>query len=373
MSIRSSLKDKKRWIVKIGSALLTNNGRYLDSLAIGRWAAQIVELRKQGKEVILVSSGSVAVGMSLLGQEERPHDVHDLQAAAAVGQMGLVQTYQEKFSEFGIHTAQILLVHDDLSSRERYINARSTLNTLLELDVIPVVNENDTVITDEIRFGDNDSLAALVANIVDADVLVILTDQDGMYTADPRKNSDARLIEETKAGSPELEAMAGGGGALGRGGMTTKVRAAKLAARSGTDTIVVGGHLDNVITRLAEGDNIGTLFVADEPPQAARKQWLAGHLQTLGSLTLDAGAVKVLQQHGKSLLAVGVIEVAGEFNRGDMVRCLDQQGHEIGRGLVNYAAREVIQIMGQASEEFEEILGYKDDDELIHRDNLVVH
>ncbi len=373
MNVRASLKDKQRWIIKIGSALLTDNGRTLHSEAIKVWVRQIAELTKAGKEVILVSSGGVAVGMTRLGLPQRPTSIHDLQAAAAVGQMGLIQTYQEQFNEFGLHTAQILLVHDDLSDRQRYINARSTLNTLLELGVVPVVNENDTVVTDEIRFGDNDSLAALVANIVDADVLVILTDQDGMYTADPRKDKNATLISETQAGDPELEKMAGGGGALGRGGMLTKVRAATLASRSGTHTVVVGGRIDSILHRIVAGEDLGTLFVADQQPQQARKQWLAGHLQTLGSVTLDAGAVHMVQENGKSLLAAGVVAVSGEFVRGDMVLCLDESGKEIGRGLVNYSAREVSQIMGEGTEDFEEILGYKDEDELIHRDNLVVH
>ncbi|WP_317933082.1 glutamate 5-kinase [Halioxenophilus sp. WMMB6] len=373
MSLRSTLASKQRWVIKIGSALLTDNGRQLDSAAIAGWVGQMAAIAAQGKEVILVSSGAVAAGMSRLGWRQRPTRIHELQAAAAVGQMGLVQTYQELFQTFALHTAQVLLDHDDLSNRERYINARSTLNTLLELGVVPVVNENDTVVTDEIRFGDNDSLAALVANLVDADMLVILTDQDGMYTADPRKDPSAELISETKAGAPELEAMAGDGGALGRGGMITKVRAARLAARSGTHTLVVGGRIEQVLSRLVAGDALGTLFVADQQPQQARKQWLAGQLQNRGSVTLDAGAVAVLQRQGKSLLAVGVKAVAGQFKRGDMVLCLDESGREVARGLINYSAREVAKIKGLPTESIEQVLGYKDEDELIHRDNLVVH
>ncbi|BFM08890.1 glutamate 5-kinase [Halioxenophilus aromaticivorans] len=372
MTVRSSLAKPQRWVVKIGSALLTNNGQALATDAIAGWVAQMAWLRSQGHEVILVSSGAVAAGMSQLGWQQRPSAVHELQAAAAVGQMGLVQTYQELFQAYALQTAQVLLDHDDLSSRQRYINARATLNTLLQLGVVPVVNENDTVVTDEIRFGDNDSLAALVANLVDADVLVILTDQDGMYTADPRHDPSATLISETRAGAPELIAMAGDGGALGRGGMITKVRAAKLAARSGTHTVVVGGRLSQVLRRIAQGETIGTVFVADQQPQQARKQWLAGHLQNRGSLMLDDGAVRVLQQKGKSLLAVGVTAVNGEFTRGDMVLCLDSRGREIARGLVNYSARDVAKIKGQPTEQIAELLGYKDEDELIHRDNLVV-
>ncbi len=372
MSVRTSLAKPQRWVVKIGSALLTNNGQALATDAIVGWVAQMAWLRSQGHEVILVSSGAVAAGMSQLGWQQRPSAVHELQAAAAVGQMGLVQTYQELFQGYALQTAQVLLDHDDLSSRQRYINARATLNTLLQLGVVPVVNENDTVVTDEIRFGDNDSLAALVANLVDADVLVILTDQDGMYTADPRHDPNATLISETRAGAPELKAMAGDGGALGRGGMITKVRAAKLAARSGTHTVVVGGRLSQVLQRVAQGETIGTLFIADQQPQQARKQWLAGHLQNRGSLILDDGAVRVLLQKGKSLLPVGVTAVNGEFTRGDMVLCLDSRGHEIARGLVNYDARDVAKIKGQPTEQIAELLGYKDEDELIHRDNLVV-
>lgn len=371
-AVRASLATKQRWVVKIGSALLTDNGRRLDREAIAQWVAQIADLVSQEREVILVSSGAVAAGMSQLGWRERPTRIHDLQAAAAVGQMGLVQNYQQQFLAHELQTAQVLLDHDDLSNRQRYINARSTLNTLLELGVVPVVNENDTVVTDEIRFGDNDSLAALVANLVDADVLVILTDQDGMYTADPRTNPQATLINEAKAGSPELNAMAGDGGALGRGGMITKVKAAKLAARSGTHTLVVGGRIERVLPRLIAGETLGTLFVADQQPQQARKQWLAGHLQTRGSLVLDEGAVRVLRERGKSLLAVGVQAVHGQFGRGDMVLCLDPEGREVARGLVNYSAREVALIRGQATEQIEQLLGYKDEDELIHRDNLVV-
>ncbi len=374
MTIRSSLKSRKRWVIKIGSALLTDNGRKLDRPAIENWVKQISGLHANDIEIILVSSGAVAAGMNRLGWTARPTSIHDLQAAAAVGQMSLVQTYQEAFGCYSIHTAQILLDHDDLSNRERYINARSTLNTLVGIKAIPVVNENDTVVTDEIRFGDNDSLAALVANLVDADLLVILTDQNGMYTADPRSNPDATLISETDANAAELDAMAGGGtGALGTGGMQTKVRAARLAARSGTDTLIVGGKIENVISRLYDGENLGTLLLANQQPVQARKQWLAGHLQTRGSLVLDDGAVRVLKRDGRSLLAVGVSKAIGQFKRGDMVVCVDKSGVEIARGLVNYSAREVELIKGQLTESIETLLGYKDEDELIHRDNLVVH
>lgn len=369
---RQQVTRARRWVVKIGSALLTNNGRGLDTDAIATWVAQMADLRARGIELVLVSSGAVAAGMTRLGWQRRPTEVHRLQAAAAVGQMGLVQTYENAFQQYGLQTAQVLLDHDDLSSRERYLNARSTLKTLMGLGVVPVVNENDTVITDEIRFGDNDTLGALVANLVEADLLVILTDQDGMYDCDPRTNPAARLLPEAAANDPQLTMMAGDGGALGRGGMITKVRAARVAARSGADTIIVGGRLPRVLTRIVEGDAVGTLLWASEEPQAARKRWLSGQLQTRGTLTIDRGAVKVLREQGKSLLPVGVKAVTGRFTRGDMVICVDPDGIEVARGLVNYSAEEAAKIIGKPTAQIIELLGYKDDDELIHRDNLVL-
>jgi len=324
-------------------------------------------------EVVLVSSGAVAEGMSRLGWKARPKAIHDLQAAAAVGQMGLVQAYESHFMAHGRHTAQILLDHDDLSNRQRYLNARRTLQALIRLGVVPVVNENDTVVTDEIRFGDNDTLGALVANLIDAEVLVILTDQQGLFDKDPRANPDAVLVGEGRAGDPALDAMAGGSaGSLGRGGMATKLRAAKLAARSGATTLIASGREPDVLVRLRRGDALGTLLVAAQEPIAARKQWLAGQLQVRGRLTLDAGAVDVLRQQGRSLLPVGVKAVSGHFTRGELVTCCDEDGREIARGLVNYSAEETARILGQSSARIAEILGYRDDDELIHRDNLVL-
>jgi len=373
VSRRTQLTTAKRWVFKIGSALLTNDGKGLDKASITGWVAQIVALRRQGREVVIVSSGSVAEGMTRLGWRTRPQALHELQAAAAVGQMGLVQTWESAFQQFGLHTAQILLVHDDLSDRQRYLNARGTLNTLLELGVIPIVNENDTVATDEIRFGDNDTLAALVANFIDADVLVILTDQLGMYDSDPRNNPAAQLLHEVQAGDVALRAMAGGGGgALGRGGMSTKVRAAELAVRSGTTTIVVGGRIDQVIARVVGGETLGTLFYTDQPPLAARKQWLAGHMQTRGRLMLDEGAVRVVCSQGKSLLPVGVTVVQGEFLRGEMVSCVDLRGQEVARGLVNYSSDDARRIVGLGSAQLAAALGYQGDEELIHRDNMVL-
>lgn len=366
------IKRARRWVIKIGSALLTDDGRGLDQAAIAVWVEQMARLRQRGIEIVLVSSGAVAAGMTRLGWAQRPHAIHDLQAAAAVGQMGLVQTWQQEFQKYGAQTAQVLLVHDDLSNRQRYLNARSTLRTLTRLNVVPVVNENDTVITDEIRFGDNDTLGALVANLVEADLLVLMTDQDGMYDSDPRSNSSATLIKEMAADNPMLDAMAGDGGSLGRGGMITKVRAARLAARSGASSIIVGGRIENVLTRLADGEALGTMLSARQAPQAARKRWLAGHLQTRGVLTLDDGAVAVLQGRGRSLLAVGVRRAEGTFTRGEMVVCQDSKGKEIARGLANYNIEETRKIIGQSSENIEALLGYKDDDELIHRDNLVL-
>ncbi|TNC91922.1 MAG: glutamate 5-kinase, partial [Thalassolituus sp.] len=323
---RQRLAGAKRWVIKIGSALLTNDGTGLNHSGMQSWVDQISGLLAAGHEVVLVSSGSVAEGMTRLGWKTRPEEVHKLQAAAAVGQMGLVQAYETSFARHDHRTAQILLTHDDLSDRKRYLNARTTLRTLLSLGVVPIINENDTVVTDEICFGDNDTLGALVANLVEADLLVILTDQQGLFTADPRNSPDAELIYEGQASDPRFAAMAGGGGALGRGGMVTKVRAATLAARSGADTVIVGGRIDNVITRLREGELLGTLMLADKQPEAARKQWIAGHLQTRGELVLDAGAVKALRDGGRSLLPIGVVALSGQFERGQVVACRDEKG-----------------------------------------------
>lgn len=369
---RHLLQSSRRWVIKIGSSLLTDNGKGLDRQAISGWVAQMAELVKQGHEVVLVSSGAVAAGMTRLGWKERPQAIHELQAAAAVGQMGLIQVYEEAFQKFNLCTAQILLDHDDLYHRQRYLNARSTLRTLTSLNVIPVVNENDTVVTDEIRFGDNDTLGALVANLIEADTLVILTDQLGMYDSDPRQNALAKVIAENPAGDDSLFAMAGGGGVLGRGGMTTKVRAARLAERCGANTVIVGGRIERVIPRVAAGEPIGTLLYAEQEPLAARKRWLVGQMQSKGVLVLDDGAVDVLQKKGRSLLPVGVKSVQGEFLRGDLVICRDLNGREIARGLVNYSSDEARKIAGQASSKILHLLGYKDDDELIHRDNLVL-
>jgi len=373
MNNRQRIAQARRWVIKIGSALLTNDGRGLDSRAISAWVEQMVALRGAGVELVLVSSGAVAEGMKRLGWARRPNAVHELQAAAAVGQMGLVQAYESRFQAHGIHTAQVLLTHEDLSNRKRYLNARTTLRTLLELGVVPVINENDTVATDEIRVGDNDTLAALVTNLVEAELLVILTDQAGMFDSDPRKNSSAKLISEAYAGDANLEDMAGaGGGVLGRGGMLTKVQAARRAARSGAATLIVSGREPNILQRLAQGEELGTLLLSRQEPMAARKQWLAGHLQLGGRLLLDAGAAKVLRESGRSLLAVGVVGVEGEFMRGEMVACVDPAGKEIARGLVNYSASESRKIMRQPSDKIEELLGYVDETELIHRDNLVL-
>lgn len=368
-----SISHCQRWVIKIGSALLTNDGKGLAVDAIDDWVAQIADLRQAGREVLLVSSGAVAEGLTRLGWTQRPHALHELQAAAAIGQMGLVQAYESRFQKFGLHTAQVLLTHEDLSSRQRYLNARSTLRTLLELGVIPIVNENDTVTTDEIRLGDNDTLAALVANLVEADVLVLLTDQQGLLDGDPRTNPSARLVPEALAGDVALEKMAAGsGGVLGRGGMLTKVRAAARAARSGTVTLIASGHEPAVLQRLAADERLGTCLKPSSGAVAARKQWLAGQLRVRGRLLLDAGAVKVLRGAGSSLLPVGVTRVEGEFDRGDLVVCIAPGGEEVARGLVNYNAAESSKIIGQPSSRIEELLGYVDETELIHRDNLVL-
>ena len=371
---RQIAKDSKRWVIKIGSALLTNDGAGLDRDAIDGWVDQIAELMAQCKEIVLVSSGAIAEGIVRLDWQQRPESIHELQAAAAVGQMGLIQAYESSFQRFDRHTAQILLDHDDMASRQRYLNARGVLQTLLSLKVVPIVNENDTVVTDEIRFGDNDSLAALVANLIDADMLVILTDKDGLYSANPDTDANATLITEAMATDSSLDALAGGSsGALGRGGMVTKLQAARLAARSGCNTVIAGGRNDNILHAIAAGNDVGTLLSADQKPLAARKQWLAGHLQVKGQLVLDAGAVKVLTEQGRSLLAVGVSRVVGTFTRGELVSCVDSDGTEIARGLVNYNSDEASRIKGQSTESIADILGYREDDELIHRDNLVVN
>ncbi len=363
----------RRWVVKIGSALLTNNGQGLDHQAIADWVGQIAQLQGDDLEVVLVSSGAVAEGVARLGWRRRPTLIHELQAAAAVGQMGLVQAYESKFQQFDKHTAQVLLDHDDLSSRERYLNARSTLNTLLALGVVPVVNENDTVVTDEIRFGDNDTLAALVANLVDAELLVILTDQSGLFEEDPRKNPNTPLIHRASANDRSLDGVAGdSAGSLGRGGMVTKLQAARLAARSGANTVIAGGRDPDVLLKIFAGADVGTLLVADCEPLVARKQWLAGHLQVRGTLVLDDGAVHVLKEQGKSLLPVGVSALSGEFTRGEMVSCVDSRGVELARGLVNYSAGDARQIIGKASRYIHEVLGFCNAEELIHRDNLIL-
>jgi glutamate 5-kinase len=372
MTDRINLGLSKRWVIKIGSALITNEGKGLDTRAIQHWAEQMAELCSAGKELLLVSSGAVAEGMSRIGMRQRPNALHELQAVAALGQMGLIQHFESCFKRHDIHTAQVLLTHEDLSSRQRYLNARSTLQTLLQLGAIPIINENDTVATDEIRFGDNDTLAALVANLVEADALIILTDQQGLYNKDPRQNQDAELISEANAADPAILGMAGSGGILGRGGMRTKITAAHRAARSGAATLIASGRSENVLLEIARGSEIGTLLSPRTEKLAARKQWLAGHLIVRGSLQLDEGASKALSGSGVSLLAVGVSRIRGTFNRGDMVSCLSHEGEEIARGLVNYSADEARKIMGKASHEIEKTLGYVDEPELIHRDNLVL-
>ncbi|MEW5862947.1 MAG: glutamate 5-kinase [Pseudomonadota bacterium] len=372
-AVAHPVADAATLVVKVGSSLVTNEGRGLDAAAIARWAKQVAGLRAMGKRCVLVSSGAIAEGMQRLGWTRRPRAVHELQAAAAVGQMGLAQCYESCFREHGLATAQVLLTHADLADRERYLNARSTLRTLLALGVIPVVNENDTVVTEEIRFGDNDTLAALVTNLIEADVLVILTDQEGLYDADPRRDPSARLVAQASAGDPRLEEIAGGAGTrVGRGGMITKVLAAKRAARSGAHTVIASGAEPDVLLRLARGEPIGTLLTAQTVPLAARKQWLADHLNVAGRLKLDAGAVRALVRDGKSLLPIGVREVSGEFERGAVVACDDPYGREIARGLINYSSAETRQIMGRPSGEIEAVLGYVDEPELIHRDNLVL-
>lgn len=373
MTARSVVATARRVVVKVGSSLVTNDGRGLDLDAIARWADQIAQLSRLEKQVLLVSSGAIAEGMQRLGWSRRPQEIHELQAAAAVGQMGLAQAYETRFGALGLRTAQVLLTHADLADRARYLNARSTLFTLIRLGVLPVINENDTVVTDEIKFGDNDTLGALVTNLVEADVLIILTDQAGIFSADPRHDPTARLIGEAQAGAPYLESIAGGrGSAIARGGMITKVLAAKRAARSGAHTVVASGREPEVLVRLAQGEHIGTQLIAATPILTARKQWLADHLQLKGTVVIDAGAARALQRGGKSLLPIGVVEVSGEFARGDVIACVIPDGVEVARGLVNYSSAEVRLIARKSSSDIKTILGFIEEPELIHRDNLVV-
>src|SRR5471032_1891958 len=369
----SVIQKATRIIIKVGSSLVTNDGRGLDHAAIARWATQISGLRALGKQVVLVSSGAIAEGMLRLGFEQRPTDIHELQACAAVGQMGLAQIYETSFRAHNLRTPQVLLTHADLADRERYLNARSTLFTLLRFGVVPIINENDTVVTDEIKFGDNDTLGALVANLVDADAYVILTDQPGLYTADPRRNPDATFVARGRAGDPELERMAGGAGsAIGRGGMLTKILAAKRAAGSGTSTVIAWGREPDVLLRLAAGEPIGTLLAAQTAKVAARKRWMVDHLQLRGTVVVDDGAAIKLRDEGKSLLPIGVREVEGEFRRGDVIAVRALDGRMVGRGLANYSSAEARLIARKPSSQIEAALGYANEPELVHRDNLVL-
>ena len=374
------LRDAHRIVVKVGSSLVTNEGRGLDEAAIQEWSRQLAALVRgdeshggQRREVIMVSSGAVAEGMKRLGWAARPKEIHELQAAAAVGQMGLIQMYESKLREQGMGSAQVLLTHADLADRERYLNARNTLLTLLELGIVPVINENDTVVNDEIKFGDNDTLGALVANLIEADALVILTDQRGLYSADPRSNPDARFIDVANAGDPTLEEMAGGAGSsIGKGGMITKILAAKRAAGSGASTVIAWGREQDVLVRLAAGESIGTLLVAQTHKNQARKQWIADHLQLRGSVSVDAGAVAKLRDEGKSLLPIGMVNVDGEFARGDVIAVRDALGLEVARGLANYASAEARLLCRKSSVEIERLLGYSAGPEMVHRDNMVI-
>jgi len=373
LAVSTLLRDARRIVVKVGSSLVTNEGRGLDEGAIGEWCRQMALLSAQGKEVVMVSSGAIAEGMKRLGWTTRPSEVPALQAAAAVGQMGLAQMYETKLRENGMGSAQVLLTHADLADRERYLNARSTLLTLLQHRVLPVINENDTVVNDEIKFGDNDTLGALVANLIEADLLVILTDQKGLYSADPRKDPAATFVHEAHAGDPALEAMAGGAGSsIGKGGMITKILAAKRAAGSGASTVIAWGREPDALLRLSQGDNMGTLLVAQTAKQQARKQWMADHLQLRGSVTVDAGAAHKVMTEGKSLLPIGMTGVAGDFSRGDVIAIKDDQGAEIARGLANYASAEARLLCRKPSHDYEELLGYTAEPEMVHRDNLIL-
>jgi len=369
---RSTLKNTKRWVIKIGSSLLTDDGKGLNNKSLNIWTSQMVQLLNNGVELVLVSSGAVATGLNCLGLTKRPKVLHKLQAVAAVGQMSLINAWHHHFANFNRVTAQILLTHNDFSCRDRYLNARSTLGSLLKMGTVAVINENDTVATEQIGFGDNDSLGALVANLIDADLLIMLTDQDGLFDKNPRLNDDANLVQTALADDPKLNLMAGDAGSLGRGGMQTKIRAARIAASSGAHSIIVSGKLENVLLRIYQGENVGTLLTATKSPLIARKQWLAGHLKTCGSFTLDEGAVKAIKFDNKSLLPIGVTSVTGNFNAGEMVRMLDASGNEIARGLSNYSSIASQKICGKKSDQIADILGRIGEHELIHRDNLVL-
>jgi glutamate 5-kinase len=370
---RSSLRDVQRLVIKFGSAIVTNDGEGLDRDAINGWVSQISELLSQGKEVVLVSSGAIVEGISRLGWNSRPSSIHDLQAAAAVGQMGLIQAYESSFLQFNRKTAQILLDHDDVANRQRYLNARGVLKRLIGLGAVPIVNENDTVATDEIRFGDNDSLAALVANLIDADLLIILTDKDGLYDANPDLEPSAQLVSNASADDNKLDILAGKSNSqMGRGGMVTKLQAARIASKSGCSTLIAGGRNEKILLRIIEGEEVGSLLFANQKPLAARKQWLSGQLQVKGQLILDSGAAEVLVKHGRSLLPVGITDVFGHFSQGDLLSCVNPLGHEIARGLANYSSEEIKMIKGIGTGAVSEILGYQGHTEVIHRDNLVI-
>ncbi len=371
--MRERLTQGKRWVVKIGSTLLTADGKGLDHQLIEQWSAQMATLASAGKEIVLVSSGSIAEGMTRLGWQKKPSAVHELQAAAAVGQMGLVQAYESVFKKFDRQTAQVLLTHEDMADRRRYLNARATLNTLLNLGVVPIINENDTVITDEIRLGDNDTLAAMVASLIEADVLVLLTDQDGLYNKDPRTNNDAKLLSHANASDPDIHALAGpSGSSFGSGGMNTKIKAAERAAKSGTTTVIASGREPDVLLKLNEAAHLGTMLTTSQGAEVARKRWLSNQLRVSGTLTLDAGAVKTLHERGASLLSVGVSACSGDFKRGELVACVDEHNVEHARGLINYSAAESKQLLGQSSDKIKTLLGYEREPELIHRDNMVL-
>lgn len=373
MKSRADLKQAKRCVIKIGSAVLTDNGQGLNRSAINHWVEQISELKSRGIDVIVVSSGSVAEGMVRLGWKTRPHSLQELQAAASVGQMGLIQAYEQSFQAQGFKTAQVLLTHDDLANRTRYLNARATINTLLDLSVVPIINENDVVANEELRVGDNDTLAAIIANLVSADLLVILTDQDGFFDSDPRTNNDATLLSQVDVNDESLDAAASGGvGALGRGGMQTKLKAARVASRSGTATVIAPGLKKRVILDIMEGESIGTLLVPDEAPVSARKRWLTAQLDVKGQLVIDQGASEALKKAGVSLLPVGIIGVKGDFERGELVSCVSEEGKELARGLVNYNSEDIDKIKQNKSSDIESLLGFVGEQEIIHRDNLVL-
>jgi glutamate 5-kinase len=367
------LKKVRRVVVKIGSSLISSKRHGLDEKRLAAYASEAARLRKSGREIVLVSSGAIVSGLEKLGVRDRPKGLREKQAAAAVGQCRLMWAYEKSFDARGLKVGQVLLTQEDLRDRKRFLNSRNTLSTLLELGVIPIINENDTVAVEEIQFGDNDHLAASVAHLVDADLLIILSDVEGLYTENPRRNPEARLISTIAEITPEIEARAETtAGEEGVGGMASKILAAKKVAALGVPTVIASGREPRVLSRILQGDSIGTIVLPRDQRLNSRKHWIAHTLPSKGRLVLDDGAVEAIVRRGKSLLPAGIRGVEGRFEAGDAVTCADRTGREVAKGLINYASPEMTRIQGAHTADLQKILGRKDYDEAIHRDNLVI-